>query len=236
MFRYIVESSTKADKRNAYVLPLSIVTHLVVVAIAMVVPLFAPGVLPVPATTLMAFVSPPPPPPAPPAPASSARREAPPSAETNPLAAPIVSPTTIAPEVVGETTKGLIRGVEGGLGNVLDGALGTRAEVPPPAPPPVAEPSVPRRVGGVIRPPTKIHDVMPVYPAIAQASRVSGIVIIEATIGPGGDVLDTIVLRGHPLLDAAALSAVRQWRFTPTLLNGTAVAVVMTVTVDFKLQ
>ncbi len=77
---------------------------------------------------------------------------------------------------------------------------------------------------------------MPVYPAMAQASRVSGMVIIEATIGPGGDVLDATVLRGHPLLDSAALSAVRQWRFTPTLLNGKAIAVVMTVTVDFQLR
>jgi protein TonB len=66
--------------------------------------------------------------------------------------------------------------------------------------------------------------------------HVSGIVIIEATIGPTGDVLDAKVLRSIPLLDAAALDAVRRWRFTPTLLNDKPVAVVMTVTVEFKLQ
>ena len=85
-------------------------------------------------------------------------------------------------------------------------------------------------------PPKKIYDVAPIYPTMAQAARVSGLVIIEATIGPTGDVLDAKVLRGKPWLDAAALDAVRKWRFTPTLLNGKAVAVVMTVTVDFKLQ
>jgi periplasmic protein TonB len=240
MFTYIIESPSPVGhrKRNAYV-PLSIATHLVLVAAAVVVPLFAPNVLPAPATTLMAFISrdvqPPPAPAAPLARASSARSEAPPNADTNPFAAPVVSPATVAPEGVGEMTKGLIQGVEGGVGNVLDGALGTRVDLPPP-PPPRAEPDEPRRVGGIITKPTKIHDVMPVYPAIAQSSRVSGLVIIEATIGPRGDVLDAAVLRGHPLLDAAALNAVRQWRFTPTLLNGKAIAVVMTVTVDFKLR
>ena len=73
----------------------------------------------------------------------------------------------------------------------------------------------------------------PAYPTIAQTARVEGIVIIEATIGPAGTVLEAKLLRSIPLLDAAALEAVRQWEFTPTLLNGTPVAVVMTVTVNF---
>jgi periplasmic protein TonB len=61
-------------------------------------------------------------------------------------------------------------------------------------------------------------------------------VIVEATIGPNGNVQDAKVLRSHPLLEAAALDAVRQWEFTPTLLNGSPVSVVMTVTVDFRLR
>jgi protein TonB len=104
---------------------------------------------------------------------------------------------------------------------------------PPPAPP---APPDRVRVGGEIRPPSKVLDVAPVYPAIAQAARVEGVVIIEATIDTGGRVTDTRVLRGEPLLDAAAVSAVRQWRYTPTLLNGVAVSVVMTVTVRFELR
>ena len=74
------------------------------------------------------------------------------------------------------------------------------------------------------------------YPAIAQAARVQGIVIIEATISPAGRVLDASVLRSIPLLDAAALAAVKQWEYTPTLLNGVPVSVVMTVTVNFQLR
>ena len=92
------------------------------------------------------------------------------------------------------------------------------------------------RVGGQVRPPIRIKEVAPVYPAIAQSARVQGVVIIEAVIGPDGRVQDAKVLRSIPLLDSAALDAVRQWQYTPTLLNGVPVPVIMTVTVNFTLQ
>jgi TonB family protein len=92
------------------------------------------------------------------------------------------------------------------------------------------------RVGGQIQAPVKLRNVQPVYPRIAQSARVQGIVIIEATIDPGGKVTRTRVLRSIPLLDQAALDAVRQWEYEPTLLNGVAVPVIMTVTVKFTLQ
>ena len=63
--------------------------------------------------------------------------------------------------------------------------------------------------------------------------HVTGAVIIEATIGPDGKVIDAKVLRSIPLLDQAALDAVRQWEYTPTLLNGVPVPVVVTVTINF---
>ena len=69
----------------------------------------------------------------------------------------------------------------------------------------------PVRIGGQIKAPTKIKDVKPVYPAIAQSARVAGAVTIEATIGPDGKVIDAKVVRSIPLLDQAALDAVRQW-------------------------
>ena len=74
------------------------------------------------------------------------------------------------------------------------------------------------------------------YPPIAQSARVQGVVIIEATIGVDGRVTQAKVLRGQPLLDQAALDAVKQWQFTPTLLNNVPVPVIMTVTVNFTLQ
>src|SRR5256885_104897 len=116
---------------------------------------------------------------------------------------------------------------------IIGAVVGGWPEAPPPPPPP---PAAPVRVGGQIKPPTKTKNVAPVYPAIAQSARVAGVVIIEATIGPNGKVQEAKILRSIPLLDAAALDAVRQWEFTPTTLNGVPVPVIMTVTVNFTLQ
>jgi len=112
---------------------------------------------------------------------------------------------------------------------------------PPPPPPPGAGAAMPDgmapvRVGGNIKPPTKIKDVRPVYPEEAMASKVTGVVILEATIDPSGRVSDARVLKSVPLLDQAALDAVKQWEFTPTHVNGVPVPVIMTVTVNFSLQ
>jgi TonB family protein len=93
----------------------------------------------------------------------------------------------------------------------------------------------PIRVGGSVRAPTQISKVQPVYPAVAQSARVSGVVILEAVIGVDGRVTDATVLRSIPLLDQAAVDAVKQWVYTPTLLNGVPVPIIMTVTVTFAL-
>jgi periplasmic protein TonB len=100
---------------------------------------------------------------------------------------------------------------------------------------PGAAPRQPVRVGGNVRPPTKIRNVPPMYPQEALDARVQGVVIMEVTIDEQGRVSDARVLRSIPLLDQAAIDAVRQWEFTPTLLNGEPVPVIMTVTVQFSL-
>jgi TonB family protein len=87
------------------------------------------------------------------------------------------------------------------------------------------------RVGGAVRSPRKIRDMAPIYPDQARQANVGGTVILEVTIGIDGSVSDARVLRSIPLLDAAAVAAVRQWQYEPTLLNGAAVPVMMTVTV-----
>jgi TonB family protein len=89
------------------------------------------------------------------------------------------------------------------------------------------------RIGREMKTPTKIKDVRPIYPAIAQAARAQGTVVLEATIGPDGKVADTRVVRSVPLLDQAAIDAVRQWEYTPTRVKGKAVPVVMTITINF---
>lgn len=91
----------------------------------------------------------------------------------------------------------------------------------------------PVRIGGQTKAPERIKYVAPVYPEVAAAARVSGIVIVEATIGTDGSVTEAHVIRSIALLDQAALDAVKQWKYTPTTLNGKPVPVIMTVTVNF---
>jgi TonB family protein len=88
-------------------------------------------------------------------------------------------------------------------------------------------------VGGSIQEPRVLTRVPPIYPAEAASAGVAGVVIIEAIIATDGTVKNTKVLRSVPGLDQAALVAVQQWRFTPTLLNKEPVELVMTVSVNF---
>ena len=127
--------------------------------------------------------------------------------------------------------------------NVPVGTEGAGGMPPPPPPPPPPGGTAgwqasdgALRVGGEIKPPIKLHNVNPVYPPDAQAARVQGVVIIEARIEGDGRVSETRILKSIPMLDDAAVDAVRQWRFTPTLLNGVAVPVIMTTTVNFTLD
>jgi TonB family protein len=92
------------------------------------------------------------------------------------------------------------------------------------------------RVGANLPPPAKVVDVKPVYPDAAQKARVQGVVIFDVLIGPDGKVKDARLLRSIPMLDEAGYAAVRQWEFTPTVVNGEKVPVVMTVTVNFTLK
>ena len=93
------------------------------------------------------------------------------------------------------------------------------------------------RVGGNIRVPTKEVDVRPIYPATMRQAGREGLVPIEAIIGLDGKVTSVRVLSAqvHPDFAIAAVDAVRQWQFSPTLLNGVPVEVVMKVTVRFDL-
>jgi TonB family protein len=126
-------------------------------------------------------------------------------------------------------------------------------EVPPPPPPPPPPPQSdippmpesfknnlerlhPIRVGGNVIAPAKIRDVKPAYPDDARAAHIEGVVIVEAIVDTDGTVADVRVLRPVPALDEAALKAVSQWQFAPTLMNGEPTAALITVTVSFRLQ
>ena len=146
------------------------------------------------------------------------------------------------PDSISDTEPAVPPGVEieggvpfDGIGVNVGAPDAARIVVPPPPPPPAPpRPSI-VRPGGMIREPKKIVDVRPVYPEVARQAKIEGLVIVEAIIDERGMVAETRVLRSQPLLDGAALAALRQWRYTPTLLNGVPVRVLMTITFNFAL-
>jgi periplasmic protein TonB len=239
LFEDLVESDVVAHKgRKGYTLPVSLATHAIIIGAIIIVPLLTSEELPEPTTAVKAFfvepAAPPPPPPPPPPPAPRAPdRPHPvntPQPSTTKFVAPIEVPEELKPEAAEDlgVEGGVAGGVEGGVaGGVVGGVVGGLSDSAPPA-------AV--RVGGNIKEPKKIKDVLPTYPAIARTARVQGQVILECTISPQGRVADVRVQRGVPLLDQAAIDAVRQWQYSPTLLNGVPVPVIMTVTVTFRLS
>jgi len=214
---------------RVYTLALSIVVHVAAVFALVVAPLVATDVLPAPwraveyIQVMPARVEPPPPP--------VRQQTAPPPAQPSSDAAPVEIPDSIEPE---PDTPPPPASLDAGL-STIDGVplIGDLA-VGDPLPPPVER--EPMRVGGSISRPERIRYVAPMYPPIARAANVEGVVIVEAVLGADGRVREARILRSVQLLDAAALAAVEQWQFTPTLLNGQAVPVVMTVTVVFSLR
>jgi TonB family protein len=114
--------------------------------------------------------------------------------------------------------------------------LACLAETAKPTPrPPASEQGA--RVGGSIKEPTKIRNVPPVYPDADKVNRVQGMVILEATIRESGCVSAIKVLKGvETLLDLSAIDAVSGWRYSQTLIHGIPVPVIMTVTVNFRLN
>jgi protein TonB len=221
-------------RRRWYVLPLSIAAHAAAGAAILIIPLAAEVELPVPFRPNariyhVVAVDPRPVVVPPPKGATLLRRAAAPSHAPAGISKEAIQPVVTGPP--GPPSLGSIGVPEG-----LDlGVIGERtAVVAPPAPPPPPPKPVP--VGGMIREPRKIVDVAPVYPPHAVAARIEGVVILEATLDEQGNVDRLRVLRSVPLLNESALQAVRQWRYTPTLLNGTPVPVLMTITVRFSLR
>lgn len=216
-----------------YTLLVSIVVHATVVCAALILPIMATQAAPRPLERIRVVLA------EPALPAAPRVRPLQPARAVNPNAAPLEEPIELAPEPPvepeGVPSVDELGALTHGGGGVIGGLPDAIPDAPPPPPPPAPKP-VPLRVGGVVRPPQKLHHVNPTYPPIALSARVEGYVILEALIGEDGRVRDVRVLRSTRLLDQAAEDAVKQWRFRPTLLNEQAVPVLMTVTVSFSLD
>jgi len=249
-----IDGTGKTNK--AWTVLVSFIAQCILIAIAVIIPMIYFDVLPS-ATLSAMLVAPPPPPPPPPPPAATPPPKVvkviPRQFDAGRLMAPKVVPKEIAqikeeelppPSAgVGGVVGGVPGGVPGGTpGGVLGGIIGSvPSAAPPPPPPPKKEepkPVTPQRIriGGSVQQAKLIRQIRPNYPPLAKQARISGTVELKAIIAKDGTIQDLKVIRGHPLLVQAALDAVKQWIYQPTLLNGEPVEVETTVDVNFTLS
>ena len=243
MFEEMVVSSQTSKKTNKpWTVVLSTVIQASILAVLVLIPLIFPEAMPK-AMLATGLVAPPPPPPPPPPPAVEKIVKVKPQVhlmQNNQLVQPKVIPkavTIIKEEAEPDPSMGMQGGVPGGvaggsMGGVLGGVIGGAGGAPPPPRP--AQTRI--RQGGAVTAASLINRVQPVYPPLARQTRVSGTVRLHAIISKEGTVQQLEVMSGHPLLVQAALDAVRQWRYRPTLLNGEPVEVDTTIDVIFSLN
>ncbi len=225
---------------------ISTAMHIVMILFLVMIPLVFFSALP--DVNLLTFVFatpvPPPPPPIPIPPADPIHVSKPVRIEQGIFTGPVGIPNGVAPAPDEEpmVTTALPNGIQTGVFGAASGAAAVGSALLPPAIPTILEP--PRRperkpptiVGGDVQQSKLLVKVTPEYPELARRARISGHVVMEIQVDEDGSITDIKVLSGHPLLVDAALKAARQWRYSPTLLNGEPVPVIATVTMVFHLQ
>ena len=235
--------------RKPWTVAVSFVGQVGLVVLAILVPLVGTDALP----RRFSFVSVPEPPRAP-----AHHRTQAPTKHTN-VAPPQFTPKGLALPAAIPARAAIIEdpdfapvmgpGVAGGMGSsngsgngAIDTLLASRAAPPPPPPPVVrkaaAAPAPPTRIklGGVVVKSKLISGPQPAYPPLARQARIEGTVRLEAVISREGTILNLRAISGHPLLIAAALTAVEHWLFRPTSLNGDPVEVATVIDVNFTLH
>ncbi len=239
---YLIYSASKTGNWKRATLPIAYIFEIILVGVMILVPLIHLQALPT--AQLMTFLAaPPPPPPPPPPPAAAPPRVVIHHVSMQDLMkAPTVIPKTI--QKIKEQPQptqsvGVMGGVPGGVpggqvGGVLGGMIGGMGNAPPPPPPKATTPKR-IRIGGQVEMAKVIYKPSPEYPQLAKMARIQGTVRLEALISKDGTIQDLHAISGHPLLVPAAIAAVKQWRFQPTLLNGDPVEVSTEIDVVFTL-
>jgi len=236
----LIESAGKLKTRRGRTTTFSFLLQVVIIGVMILIPLMFTEALP--KTQLMTFlVAPPPPPPPPPPPAAVVHVK---KIETDIVNNQLRTPTKIPKkvEIIKEDEApppqmaGVVGGVPGGVpGGSMGGVMGSIIGGTPVAVPKVAVQRV--RVSQGVTQGLVIHRVQPTYPQMAKIARVQGSVVLAAIIGKDGTIQNLhVVSTASPLLNQAALDAVKQWRYRPYILNGEPVEVDTTVTVTFTLN
>ena len=234
-------------KRKFFATTTSFVINILAIIVMLLIPLAFTEQLP--KAQLLTFLVAPPPPPPPPPPAAAQVQKVVRQVQTDLLNnGELRTPTRIPQKVqmIKEeeapppmpATGGVVGGVPGGIpGGQTGGVIGSIISSTNLAAVPKFVPVVPQRIrisAGVTKG-LLIQRVEPVYPPLAKTARVQGDVVLSAIIDSNGLIKNLQLVSGHPMLVPAAISAVRQWRYKPYLLNGQPVEVETTITVIFTL-
>jgi periplasmic protein TonB len=261
----LIESKGNAKKKKWWMFPLSFFLHALAIGLIVGASYWMVEAVQAPPIPVTLYSAPPPPPPPPPAAAKRQAAPEKPKQEkpvekvevpkeVQPTVIPDETPvedltpadpgpideTATDPNVVGEeggvpggVEGGVTGGVEGGVpGGVIGGVPGGVIGGTPSG----MGDEVPMRITAEVRQPKLVNKVEPPYPEVARRARIEGVVILEAVITKTGTVEEVKVIRAlHPVLDQAALNAVKKWKYEPAVLNGRPVKVYFTVTVTFRL-
>jgi protein TonB len=232
----LIESGNRLKTHRGRTALFSFGMQAILVGILVLIPLLITEALPKQQLTTFLVAPPPPPPPPPPAAPVHIVRQV----QTDIVNGQLRTPTKIPQKVqmikedAAPPPMGVVGGVAGGIpggsaGGVIGGIIGsTNVAVPKVAAPQKVRVSSGVSAGNLIR------QVKPQYPSIARTAHIQGNVVLEAEISKEGDVVNLHVISGPPLLQQAALEAVKQWKYRPYLLNGEPVTVETQVTVIFS--
>jgi protein TonB len=225
------------DSRRPWAFSVSLLAQALFVAVAVLIPLLAKPILPALNAAIVSLQLPKPPRAAPPAPEPIAAVR--PQVFNDVLRQPRQMPAHAAPLVAGPAPSFEVVGGAGlGPGETLITTFADDIRVAPPPPEAAAAPVAPPqpiRVSSSVQAARIVHRVMPIYPPLARTARVSGTVRLQAIIAADGSIVELNVISGHPLLIAAAVDAVKQWRYRPTELGGKPVPVDTQIEVNFTL-
>lgn len=231
----VVSGATQQKTHKSWTVVVSTIVQATLLGILILIPLIYTEALPKGWNATFLTAPPPPPPPPPPQPVVHEVKVQPKLIPINKMTAPSVIPKKV--EIIKEDVPqfGPSVGVAGGTGSdaggVLGGLLGAGAAPPPPPKPPARV-----RIGGAVENASLVRRVDPTYPQIAKMAHQQGTVLLHAVIGKDGSVQELQYISGPAMLMQSAMSAVKQWKYKPLLLNGDPTEVETEISVIFTLN
>jgi protein TonB len=240
----LLESELRERRRRGLATTVSFTLQCALLGVLLVLPLMFTEALPSQQLLTFLVAPPPPPPPPPPAAAPVTKIVQTDMLNNGELRTPTRIPRKIEmireeeappPALSGGVVGGVPGGIPGGqLGGVIGGIISASSN--PASMIPKLEPVKRIRVSQGVSQGMVIRKIDPVYPKLALAARVTGVVLLKAVIDRQGAITEVQVISGHPILVPAAIEAVKQWRYRPYSLNGEPVEVETNITVTFQIS